>query len=105
MLNACANDFPVTYSAIARRSTPVRPAAIDSIGPLSIAVSTRSGGHRAQRVTIRRAFGAGLMTGGTELFVERRAVICGRSRRDKHQRRPGQGKNNCPRAESHGPLL
>jgi hypothetical protein len=37
------NVLPVTNSASARRSTPVRPLAIESIGPLSIAVSTRSG--------------------------------------------------------------
>jgi hypothetical protein len=37
------NPLPVTYSAIARRSRPVRPLAIESIAPLSIAVSTRSG--------------------------------------------------------------
>ena len=43
VLNAAENVLPVTNSAIARRSTPVRPLAIDSIGPLSIAVSTRSG--------------------------------------------------------------
>jgi hypothetical protein len=42
-LKASENLLPVTNSATARRSTPVRPLAIDSIGPLSIAASTRSG--------------------------------------------------------------
>ena len=57
VLNASENFFPVTNSAIARRSTPVRPLAIESIGPLSIAVSTRSGviACRTSRVGARAA--------------------------------------------------
>ena len=43
VLNASANGLPVTNSAIARRSTPVRPLAMESMAPDSSAVSTRSG--------------------------------------------------------------
>jgi hypothetical protein len=43
VLMACENDLPATNSAIARRSVPVRPLAIESMGPLSRAESTRSG--------------------------------------------------------------
>ena len=42
VLNASANGLPVTNSAIARRSTPVRPLAIDSMAPDSSAANTRS---------------------------------------------------------------
>ncbi len=41
--NAFANVFPVTNSAIARRSATERPVAIEIIGPVSIAASTRVG--------------------------------------------------------------
>ena len=43
VMSGCEKDLPVTNSAIARRSTPVRPDAIESIAPCSSAASTRSG--------------------------------------------------------------
>src|SRR5262245_2119362 len=51
VLRGSPKDLPVTNSAIARRSTPVRPLAIDSMAPLSNAVRTRSGdiARRASR--------------------------------------------------------
>ena len=81
VLNALANDLPVTNSAMARRSAAERPAAIEIIGPLSIAASTRSGDIARNARALVRA--RRRLRGRTRTAVcKRHPSCCGRDREE-----------------------